>query len=268
MSAFYLEIFSDDYREKFEEHFSAADQAKGINELKAIIAMVLDGSEEDWRAIGVLTPEVTTSDQMMYTVRWFLERCYWQLSKLLRFSLPTRIAEAEPFLRQMLRDYTEQNDADDRDVLPMLYLACAIQKAPEKEQEALQIFRDAFEYYEGPLQEHKLGVKSELWARANYARLLRKTGAIASATAQEKKIRDYILRNTPAYPPSLYRRMATDMREPDSVKYTLEHHAIQRAWRGIVEFPLVPLRMEEGGVGAVPKVHKMKHASRRRASRR
>ena len=70
---------------------------------------------------------------------------------------------------------------------PELYLAVAIYKIPEKEQEALSMFASAFDHYE----EHgdpALGPRSELWARASWSRLLRRCERVRDAEVQEKAI--------------------------------------------------------------------------------
>ena len=68
-----------------------------------------------------------------------------------------------------------------------LYLVVAIHKVPEKEQEALSLFSSAFEHLDsddGPA----LGPRSELWARAGWARLVRRLDSVTEAEAQERPI--------------------------------------------------------------------------------
>lgn len=102
-----------------------------------------------------------------------------------QYSTPCRISEAEPALREVLR-YSQATGAK-RDVTPELYLAVAIHNDPEKEQEALSMFASAFDHYD----EHgapAFGPRSELWARASWARLLRRVGRVQDAEAQEQAI--------------------------------------------------------------------------------
>ena len=104
---------------------------------------------------------------------------------LSQYSKPCRIAEAEAALREVLR-YAQAKGAR-RNVAPELYLAVAIHKIPEKEQEALSMFASAFDHYE----EHgdpALGPRSELWARASWSRLLRRVERVRDAEVQEKAI--------------------------------------------------------------------------------
>lgn len=88
-------------------------------------------------------------------------------------------------MRQVLR-YAQETGAK-RDVTPELYLAVAIHKVPEKEQEAVSLFASAFQH----LDESGVrapGPRSELWARASWARLLRRLDRVQEAEAQEQAI--------------------------------------------------------------------------------
>ena len=67
-----------------------------------------------------------------------------------------------------------------------LYLV-GIHKVPEKEQEALLLFSSVSEHLDsddGPA----LGPRSELWARAGWARLVRRLDSVTEAEAQERPI--------------------------------------------------------------------------------
>ena len=74
-----------------------------------------------------------------------------------------------------------------RDVTPELYLAVAIHKVPDKEQEALLLFSSAFEHLDTD-DAPALGPRSELWARAGWARLVRRLDSVTEAEAQERLI--------------------------------------------------------------------------------
>ena len=74
-----------------------------------------------------------------------------------------------------------------RDVTPELYLAVAIHKVPDKAQEALLLFSSAFEHLDTD-DAPAVGPRSELWARASWARLLRRLERVAEAEAQEQLI--------------------------------------------------------------------------------
>ena len=74
-----------------------------------------------------------------------------------------------------------------RDATPELFLAVTLVKSPEKEEEALSLFSSAFAHIDaddspGP------GPRSELWARASWARLLRRMDRIAEAEEQENEV--------------------------------------------------------------------------------
>ena len=71
-----------------------------------------------------------------------------------------------------------------RDVTPELYLAVAIHKSPEKEQEALSLFSSSLEHLDSD-DAPAMGPRSELWSRA---RLARRLDPVAEAEAQEASL--------------------------------------------------------------------------------
>ena len=104
----------------------------------------------------------------------------------IQFSVPCRIAEAEQSLREVIQ-YAQQKQGARRDVAPELYLAAAIHKVPGKEEESNALFASAFSHFD----EHGapgLGPRSELWARAAWARLLRRMEKVPEAEVQERAI--------------------------------------------------------------------------------
>ena len=207
-------FLTSNFRVAFEEYFKPEQQRSAVDNLQNYIAQVRDGTEEERRSLQVLRPQDTTQEQKDARVAAHLDKCYWQLAQFYRvrlalalgpcctssrtrtagrrcltrdpqYSVPCRIAEAETLLRDVIR-YAQRTGAK-RDVTPELYLAVAIHNTPEKEQEALTIFASAFSHVEesdapGP------GPRSELWARASCARLLRRLGRAEEAETQEAAI--------------------------------------------------------------------------------
>jgi len=111
-----------------------------------------------------------------------------------------------------------------------------------------------------------MGPKSELWARANYARLLRKTRRVADAEEQEKKIRDYLVYHSITWSQSEYRRMLEDRDDVQSTKYTLDHPVVRRSldWtrKGVFVSRIEPARRTHTETGLTeegPKVHDLGH---------
>ena len=95
------------------------------------------------------------------------------------------MAEAEPNLREVLR-YAQAKGAK-RDISPELYLAVALHKVPGKEEESNALFSSAFAHFDEHGQPG-LGPRSELWARAAWARLLRRMERVREAEVQEQAI--------------------------------------------------------------------------------
>ncbi|KAI0770622.1 hypothetical protein C8Q74DRAFT_1276528 [Fomes fomentarius] len=221
---------SSNFRVAFEEYFGPEQQRNAVDTLQGHIAEVRDGSEAQRRELGVLRPQDTTSEQIDQRLAAYLDKCYWQLAQFYRYSVPCRIAEAESYLRQVLR-YAQETGAK-RDVTPELYLAVAIHKVPEKEQEAVSLFTSAFQH----LDESGMrppGPRSELWARASWARLLRRLDRVQEAQAQEQAILDWIVSHPLVLPASKLRALVSEEMDSGPLNTIVEHPevlvAIERA---------------------------------------
>ncbi|KAJ6612819.1 hypothetical protein B0H10DRAFT_2222838 [Mycena sp. CBHHK59/15] len=147
-----------------------------------------------------------------------IDLCNWQLAKCLRYSTPTRIAEAALYLEQVIAHFNSAHTNGEVDVTPMLYLSVALHKEPGQEDAAF---------------------KTQLWSRACFSRLLRRTGRVADAEQQEEKIRDYIKSHLYAITPNDFRALLTDP-EHEGRDYVLDHPVIENAWAGITEIGPVP----------------------------
>ena len=215
-------FLTSNFRVAFEEYFQPDQQRASVDNLNAYIVEVRDMSEERRRELDILRPQDVTQEQIDARIAAYLNKCHWQLAQFYRvssahfalaaasksllashvrlrvvsthrlmwtyaqFSAPCRIAEAESSLREVIR-YAQQKQGGRRDVAPELYLAAAIHKVPGKEEESNTLFASAFSYFD----EHGapgLGPRSELWARAAWARLLRKMEKVPEAEAQERAI--------------------------------------------------------------------------------
>jgi hypothetical protein len=135
-----------------------------------------------------------------------LDKCYWQLSQFFRvsfylsrfyllknllsfvkYSKPTRISEATPYLKLVLEQYDKVHQGSEGDVTPLLYLGVSLHKAEGKEAEALKAFEDGFKY--NGLRPGQTGPNTELWAKASMSRLLRRMGKVSEAEEKEAEIR-------------------------------------------------------------------------------
>ncbi|RDX48883.1 hypothetical protein OH76DRAFT_1404455 [Lentinus brumalis] len=221
-----LHFLTSNYRVAFEEYFQPHQQRNAIDLLQGHIAEVRDGTEDRRRELDVLRPQDTTPEQVEDRIAAHLNKCYWQLAQFYRYSTPCRISEAEPALREVLR-YSQAKGAR-RDVAPELYLAVAIHKVPEKEQEALSMFASAFDHFD----EHgapALGPRSELWARASWARLLRRVDRVRDAEAQERAIVDWIVSHPLVLPPAKLRDLVSDEADSGVLNNIVEHPEVQLA---------------------------------------
>ncbi|KAI0694791.1 hypothetical protein C8Q76DRAFT_251691 [Earliella scabrosa] len=159
------------------DYFALEWQRSAVDTLQAHIAQVRDGSEDRRCELSVLRSQATTSTQIEQRLAAYLDMCYWQLAQFRRYSNPYRIAEAETCLREVLC-YAHT---------PELYLAVAIHKVLEKELEDLSRFSSAFEHLDTD-DAPALGPRSELWARASWARLLKRLDPVTELEALEQLI--------------------------------------------------------------------------------
>ena len=89
-------FLTSNFRVAFEEYFNPEQQSRAVNDLKAHIADVQDGSEEKRRELGVLRPQDTTAEQQDTRVAAHLDKCHWQLAQLYRVSASSLIGLRRP----------------------------------------------------------------------------------------------------------------------------------------------------------------------------
>ncbi|KAI0694810.1 hypothetical protein C8Q76DRAFT_803036 [Earliella scabrosa] len=93
---------------------------------------------------------------------------------------------------------------------------------PEKEQEALSLFSSAFEHLDsddGPA----LGPRSELWARAGGARLVRRLDRMAEAEAQERLILAWVVSHPTVLSPRKLQGLVSDETDSGFLNNISEH---------------------------------------------
>ncbi|OSC97998.1 hypothetical protein PYCCODRAFT_1418423 [Trametes coccinea BRFM310] len=219
-------FLTSNFRVAFEEYFNPDQQRSAVDTLRNHIVEVRDGSEEQRRELGVLKPQDKTPEQIEQRVAAYLDKCYWQLSQFYRYSVPCRIDEAEPYLREVIR-YAKLKGGK-RDVAPELYLAVAIHKTAEKEQEAVALFTEAFSSLDTDVAP-ALGPRSDLWARAHWARLLRRVDRLQDAEAQEQVIVDWIVEHPLLLPPSKLKALVSDEVDSGVLNNILDHPQVVEA---------------------------------------
>ncbi|PSR73258.1 hypothetical protein PHLCEN_2v10873 [Hermanssonia centrifuga] len=264
------EILSSHFRMVFEETLSPARQRQAVDALKDYIAELKYGNTEQRIELGVIDTDDALVDAK---VKAALDRCYSQLVVFLRFSTPSRLAEAEPYLRSLLHGSPSSTA---QEIHTCLYLAAALSSSPacsyssprpsspsqsfssaasdtpnhrptpqndkltalDRDQEALALFTHAFSLYDTPSSHNPssprllderpraacpspiqapvrrsraLPPKTELWARAAYARLLRRMAQHTAAKEVTDVIRTYIASHPYALPPEKYDTFVQDL---------------------------------------------------------
>ncbi|KAK7052028.1 hypothetical protein R3P38DRAFT_3305901 [Favolaschia claudopus] len=194
-----------------------AEQKDFVEKLKAFSAEVeAHGDDPNYlKTLGVTTPDPAVGKAAV------LDTCDWQLSTCLRYSTPSRISEAVPYLERSIAYHT-RNNPDKVDETPEMYLGVALHKLPGQEEAAISRFRRAY----GAAPHIEMQHHTQLWSRACYSRLLRRLGRVEEAKAQEKAIRNWILGHPYAMPPSECRALILDP-EHEGQDYILDHPQIQ-----------------------------------------
>ncbi|KAJ7507274.1 hypothetical protein B0H11DRAFT_2219103 [Mycena galericulata] len=138
-----------------------------------------------------------------------IDTCNWQLAQALRYSTPTRIAEAAPYLERVIAHFQSEHPNGEVDDTPEMYLGVALHKTAGQEDAAL-------------------------WSRACFSRLLRRMGRVAEAEEQENAIRNWLQWHQYGMPPSEFRALVTDP-EHEGKNYILEHPMVENMFAGMTE---------------------------------
>ncbi|KAJ2989780.1 hypothetical protein NUW54_g8674 [Trametes sanguinea] len=235
-------FLTSNFRVAFEEYFNPDQQRSAVDTLRSHIAEVRDGSEEQRRELGVLKPQDKSPEQIEQARRRVPRQVLLAVVSVLpgeclgsaraicpsRYSVPCRIDEAEPYLREVIR-YAKLKGGK-RDVAPDLYLAVAIHRTTEKEQEAVSLFTEAFSSLDAD-DAPALGPRSDLWARAHWARLLRRVERLQDAQVQEQMIVDWIVEHPLLLPPSKLKALVSDEADSGVLNNILDHPQVVEAVR-------------------------------------
>jgi len=220
----------DSHFVKMYPHITPQQQREGVDTLKAECTKIEGVGSTDAQLAMMGQSDVTsrTEDERKAMVAAGLDQCYWQLTMFLRYSTPSRIEEAVPYLEKILAHFQAEKPGQ-VDVIPSVYLGVALHKVPGQESAALNLFTAAFD--------HGLDVGSVnnmLWARGCMSRLLRRMGKLPEAEAQESEIRDWLRWHKFGMPKSKFISLVTD---PDhkGKDYIMEHPEMQKMWEGVVE---------------------------------
>ncbi|KAJ7628575.1 hypothetical protein FB45DRAFT_1059308 [Roridomyces roridus] len=159
-----------------------------------------------------------------------LDTCDWKMAQGLRCSTPTRIAEAAPYLERVMAQFRDSHNDGEVDETPEMYLGVALHKTLGQEEAAIAHFRLAFEA--SPYIQMQL--RTQLWARACFSRLLRRMGRISDAEEQEDMIGNWISGHPYAMPPDEFFQLVTDP-EHEGKDYILEHLQVKQTLGNIVQ---------------------------------
>ncbi|KAJ3503901.1 hypothetical protein NLJ89_g8223 [Agrocybe chaxingu] len=139
----------------------------------------------------------------------FIDAVSWQLATCLRYSMPTRIAEAVAPLTFLTEAHRRIHKGTKVDVVPTLYLGVALSRIEGEEERALKTFKEAFDNLHTSSQ---VPAKNLIWARANMARMLRGMGRNAEASIQERltSLREWIVNNSLDFFPNVITNAIAD----------------------------------------------------------
>ncbi|KAJ7481623.1 hypothetical protein FB451DRAFT_1236647 [Mycena latifolia] len=225
-----IPVLSEHTAEIFDV-LSPAEQKAFFTLLESFRAEVeTQGNDVEYlKEIGAVAANATDVN-VVQTRMHVLDFCNWQLATALRYSTPTRIAEAVPYLEQVIACFDSQHTNGEVDVTPVMYLGVALHKEPGQEDAAVRHFQAAYAYAPAIEMQHK----TQLWSRACFSRLLRRMGKIEEAEEQENAIRTWLQWHQYAMPPSTFRGLITDPLH-EGKDYILEHPSVESMFAGMVE---------------------------------
>jgi len=205
-------------------------QRQGVDILKAKFTEieVADSVDAQLALMGRSDAKSLPEDKRKAIVATGLDQCYWQLTKFLRYSTPSRIEEAAPYIEKVLAHFAVEKPGK-ADVIPLLYQGVALHKVPGQESAALNAFKTAFD--------HGADVgsaKTMLWARGSMSRLLRRMGKVPEAEEQESEIRDWLRWHEFGMPQSEFIKLVTDP-DHEGKDYIMEHPEMQKMCGRVVD---------------------------------
>ncbi|KZP16822.1 hypothetical protein FIBSPDRAFT_1047281 [Athelia psychrophila] len=153
-------------------------QRRWVEHLQALINTMESGTPEEMAAIGY---------DWSTNIPHVLESLQWRTSQALRWSAPTRVYEAVPYLEKVIESHRAFHPTE-VDVTPTLWLAVALHKTPGQEERALALHARAI----GATQPGQNGFRTMLWAKANMSRMLRRMGKVAEAQKNENEIVNWL----------------------------------------------------------------------------
>jgi len=205
---------------------SSSEQRDFIDKLQDFRTEVETKGED----AGFLRDIGVTHSDVAFAKAAVLDTCNWDLSKCFRYSTPTRIAEAVPYLEKVIAHYKSQHPNGEVDDTPEMYLGVALHKQPGQEEAAITHFQTANTSSPAIGRQYR----TQLWSRACFSRLLRRMGKIQEAEEQEDDIRDWLLGHPYGMPPSEFRALVTDSQH-EGTDYILEHPSVQNMFANMTE---------------------------------
>ncbi|KAF7799000.1 hypothetical protein EIP86_010230 [Pleurotus ostreatoroseus] len=212
----------------FMTTFSSSQQRAVINLAKSYADRLENGTRQEHEQMGVFGMGTTTEEAKRrlpdtWEVLGALDKVYWRLAQWLRRSSPSRTGEAEPYLRRVAEIKAQfAVQGVDADASLLLYWAAALANVPGKEDEALRTFD------RGVRATHVDGhLLTDLWARANICRMLRRVGKVARAKKEENIAATWISRNVYVYHPAKIRKCVFDDHDPYGTNHIMEHPLVK-----------------------------------------
>ncbi|KAK7064704.1 hypothetical protein R3P38DRAFT_2826047 [Favolaschia claudopus] len=186
---------------------SSTEQRDFVDKLFAFRAK-LDTQGDDvefLRSLNLLKPVPTPSDVPRAKAA-LIDSSNWHLSMCLRYSTPTRIAEAVPYLEQVIAGHKRNHPDGEVDVTPEMYLGVALHEQPGQEEAAIAHFRAAYDAAPDIGDQ----CNTQIWSRACYSRLLHRLGREKEALEQDDEVCSWIVTHPFAMTPSEFRNLVAD----------------------------------------------------------
>jgi len=198
---------------------------EAIKYLLKHLELLEKGDEMELTMLGL---DLRPGKQMV--IKAALDHVHWQLSLMYRHSKPTKIGLAVKHLRWVL----DHHDPRHVDPVPLYNLGVALMKSERGEER--EVLEEADQHFEKAFNsaDAETGLRSALWARAYYSRLLHKLGKEKQAKKQENILSSWYKGHITAMVPSEFADLVTDESDDPSTNPILL--AVPNFGRKIHEF--------------------------------
>eukprot|EP01112_Ceratiomyxa_fruticulosa_P017723 TRINITY_DN5581_c0_g2_i1.p1 TRINITY_DN5581_c0_g2~~TRINITY_DN5581_c0_g2_i1.p1 ORF type:complete len:348 (-),score=63.71 TRINITY_DN5581_c0_g2_i1:23-1066(-) len=204
---------------------------RGIVVIKKFIEKLSSDKEDLWASVGIDLRRPNKKE----IVRNNLDSAHWQITMYYKYCKPSQLGKVVPHIKWVIEN-NRANKHVKLDTNPLYTLGVALMKSEKgSEQETREEARKVFDYAFSNMAPEDAGLRSAMWGRAYYSRLLHDLGDTKEAKKQERMLAQMYERNKIQITPSDFAQVVTDEGANPNDNPILK--AIQNFGHGIIELP-------------------------------